>query len=90
MAFNRNKRSLCLDLKRERRAWRCCAGWWRAPTCSCRVLRPGAIAELGLDYPKASALNPKVVYCSITAFVHARASGRAAGLRSAHARRTAG
>jgi len=31
-------------------------------------LRPGAIAELGLDYAKATALNPRLVYCSITAF----------------------
>jgi len=67
MAFNRNKRSLCLDLKRD-------GGLEVLRRLVARAdvfvqsLRPGAIAELGLDYPKASALNPKVVYCSITAF----------------------
>jgi crotonobetainyl-CoA:carnitine CoA-transferase CaiB-like acyl-CoA transferase len=31
-------------------------------------LRAGAIAELGFDYPAASALNPRLIYCSITAY----------------------
>src|SRR5207245_313654 len=31
-------------------------------------LRAGAIAELGLDAPAARALNPRLVYCSITAY----------------------
>jgi len=67
MAFNRNKRSLCLDLKRD-------GGLEVLRRLVARAdvfvqsLRPGAIGELGLDYPKASALNPRIVYCSITAF----------------------
>ena len=31
-------------------------------------LRAGAIDELGLDLPRLAALNPRLVYCSITAF----------------------
>jgi crotonobetainyl-CoA:carnitine CoA-transferase CaiB-like acyl-CoA transferase len=31
-------------------------------------LRAGVIAELGLDFPAARALNPRLVYCSITAY----------------------
>jgi len=67
MAFNRNKRSLCLDLKRD-------GGLEVLRRLVARAdvfvqsLRPGAIGELGLDYPKASALNQRIVYCSITAF----------------------
>jgi crotonobetainyl-CoA:carnitine CoA-transferase CaiB-like acyl-CoA transferase len=67
MAFNRNKRSLCLDLKRD-------GGLEVLRRLVARAdvfvqsLRPGAIAELGLDYPRATALNARLVYCSVTAF----------------------
>lgn len=67
MAFNRNKRSLCLDLKRD-------GGLEVLRRLVARAdvfvqsLRAGAIAELGLDSPRATALNPRLVYCSITAF----------------------
>jgi crotonobetainyl-CoA:carnitine CoA-transferase CaiB-like acyl-CoA transferase len=67
MAFNRNKRSLALDLKREggldvlRRLVA------RADVLV-QSLRAGAIGELGLDYAAASALNPRLIYCSITAY----------------------
>ncbi|HET7339821.1 MAG TPA: CoA transferase [Methylomirabilota bacterium] len=67
MAFNRNKRSLGLDLKRE-------GGLEVLRRLVARAdvfvqsLRAGAIAELGLDYPAASALNSRLVYCSITAY----------------------
>ena len=67
MAFNRNKRSLALDLKRE-------GGLEVLRRLVARAdvfvqsLRAGAIAELGLDYPSASTLNPRLVYCSITAY----------------------
>ena len=67
MAFNRNKRSLCLDLKRD-------GGLEVLRRLVARAdvfvqsLRPGAVAELGLDHARAVALNPRLVYCSITAF----------------------
>ena len=67
MAFNRNKRSLALDLKRE-------GGLevLRRLVARCDVfvqsLRAGAIAELGLDFAATRVLNPRVVYCSITAY----------------------
>jgi crotonobetainyl-CoA:carnitine CoA-transferase CaiB-like acyl-CoA transferase len=67
MAFNRNKRSLALDLKRE-------GGLDVLRRLVARAdvfvqsLRPGAIGQLGLDFPKATTLNPRLVYCSITAF----------------------
>jgi crotonobetainyl-CoA:carnitine CoA-transferase CaiB-like acyl-CoA transferase len=67
MAFNRNKRSLALDLKRE-------GGLEVLRRLVARAdvfvqsLRPGAIGELGLDFARATALNARLVYCSITAF----------------------
>src|SRR5258705_5604832 len=67
MAFNRNKRSLCVDVKRD-------GGLEVLRRLVARAdvfvqsLRPGAIGELGLDYPKASARNTRLVYCSIIAF----------------------
>ncbi|HEX2436947.1 MAG TPA: CoA transferase [Methylomirabilota bacterium] len=67
LAFNRNKRSLALDLKREGglEVLRRLVG--RADVFV-QSLRAGAIAELGLDYPQASVLNPRLVYCSVTAY----------------------
>jgi crotonobetainyl-CoA:carnitine CoA-transferase CaiB-like acyl-CoA transferase len=67
MAFNRNKRSLALDLKRE-------GGLEVLRRLVARAdvfvqsLRPGAIGELGLDFARATKLNARLVYCSITAF----------------------
>ena len=67
MAFNRNKRSLALDLKRDGglEILRRLVG--RADVFV-QSLRAGAIAELGLDFAAARALNPRLVYCSITAY----------------------
>src|SRR5690349_4659862 len=67
MAFNRNKKSVALDLKRE-------GGIEILRRLVARAdifvqsLRAGAIDELGLDFAGATRLNPKLVYCSITAF----------------------
>ncbi|HEU5195686.1 MAG TPA: CoA transferase [Methylomirabilota bacterium] len=67
MAFNRNKRSLCLDLKRDGGLEVLRRLVVRADVLV-QSLRAGAIAELGLDYARATALNARLVYCSITAF----------------------
>jgi crotonobetainyl-CoA:carnitine CoA-transferase CaiB-like acyl-CoA transferase len=67
MAFNRNKKSLALDLKQE-------AGLTVLRRLVARAdvfvqsLRAGVIGSLGLDFAGATALNPRLVYCSITAF----------------------
>ena len=65
--FNRGKASVVLDLK--------------APADHARLIelvrgadvlvesnRPGVAARLGIDYPALSAINPRLVYCSISAF----------------------
>jgi crotonobetainyl-CoA:carnitine CoA-transferase CaiB-like acyl-CoA transferase len=67
MAFNRNKKSLALDLKQEAglTVLRRLVG--RADVFI-QSLRAGVIGELGLDFAGATALNPRLVYCSVTAF----------------------
>jgi len=67
MTVNRNKRSLAVDMKaREGRAIleRLVA---RADVLV-QSLRAGAVEELGLGWDDARRLNPRLVYCSITAF----------------------
>lgn len=67
MAMNRNKQSLALDLKDE-------AGLEILRRLVARSdvfvqsLRAGVVEELGLGVAAAHALNPRLVYCSITAF----------------------
>ncbi len=67
MAMNRNKKSLALDVKKD-------GGLqvlWRLVTRAdvfVQSLRAGAVAELGLDFEGATRVNPRLVYCAITAF----------------------
>ncbi|HUF94181.1 MAG TPA: CoA transferase, partial [Candidatus Limnocylindria bacterium] len=67
MAFNRNKKSIALDLKR--------AGGLdvlkrlvKRADVFVQSLRAGVVAEMSLDFAGAAAINPRLVYCSITAF----------------------
>jgi crotonobetainyl-CoA:carnitine CoA-transferase CaiB-like acyl-CoA transferase len=67
MSMNRNKKSLALDLKRD-------GGLDVLRRLVARAdvfvqsLRAGAAAELGLDFAGATAVNRRLVYCSITAY----------------------
>ncbi len=67
MAVNRNKRSLAVDMKAPegRAILERLAG--RADVLV-QSLRAGAIEELGLGWEQARRLNPRLVYCSVTAF----------------------
>src|SRR5207247_8908900 len=66
MAMNRNKKSLALDLKVD-------GGLEVLRRLIARAdvfvqsLRAGALGELGLDFAGAARINPRLVYCSITA-----------------------
>lgn len=65
--INRNKKSLCLDLKSAEGRDTVAA---LLPHCDVVVenFRPGVAARLGLDYGTLSALRPDLVYCSISGF----------------------
>jgi crotonobetainyl-CoA:carnitine CoA-transferase CaiB-like acyl-CoA transferase len=67
LAFNRNKKSLALDLKREGGVDVLKRLVQRADVFV-QSLRAGVIEELGLDFAAAAQLNPQLVYCSVTAF----------------------
>lgn len=66
--FNRNKRSLCLDLKSAEGA-----AVARELVGKADVLvenfRPGTLERLGFGYPALSAENPGLIYCSAKGFL---------------------
>lgn len=67
LTFNRNKKSVVIDLKTE-------AGrelFYDLVRVSDVVIdnfRPGVLERLEVDYPKLSSINPRLVQCSITGF----------------------
>jgi crotonobetainyl-CoA:carnitine CoA-transferase CaiB-like acyl-CoA transferase len=67
MSFNRSKRSLAVDMKAEDGRAILERLIQRADVLV-QSLRAGAIEELGLGWERVQALNPRLVYCSITAF----------------------
>lgn len=77
-SLNRNKRSVTLDLKNP-------ADNARARELATRAdvvvenNRPGVMARLGLDYASLAAINPALVYCSISAFGQDGPRSREAG-----------
>ncbi len=67
MLVNRNKSSIVLDLKNpeDREA---CRGLAREADVFIENFKPGTAARLGLGYEALAALNPRLVYCSISGF----------------------
>lgn len=67
MAQASNKRALALDLKTDggREAFRRLA---KTADVLVQNYRPGALDALGLGYDALSALNPRLIYCGISAF----------------------
>ena len=65
--LNRNKRGITVDIGRTP-AWRSCAGWSRDADVVVENFRPGVMDRHGLGYEDLRAINPRLVYCSITAF----------------------
>ncbi|TPG54260.1 CaiB/BaiF CoA transferase family protein [Sphingomonas glacialis] len=66
--FNRNKRSICLDLKSEQGialAKRLVAG----ADILVENFRPGTLARLGLGYEAMAETNPRLIYCSAKGFL---------------------
>src|SRR5262249_25157177 len=67
ISLNRNKKSLALGLKSPGGLEILHRLVGRADVFV-QSLRPGAIEKLGLDFAGASRVNPRIIYCSITAF----------------------
>ena len=67
IALNRNKKSIALDLKSPG-GLEILQRLVKRADVLVQSLRPGAIDELGLDFAGAVRLNPRLIYCSITAF----------------------
>jgi|SRR5581483_596752 len=69
LALNRSKKSVAIDLKTPDGAEAL-----RRLIASADVLienfRPGSLAQLGFGYAAASAINPRLIYCSITGYGH--------------------
>jgi len=67
LGVNRNKRSVALDL-REPKDQAAARELARRADVFIENFRPGGLARFGLDYPAVSAVNPGIVYASITGF----------------------
>lgn len=67
MTFNRNKRSLALDLKQAAGREICLRLAARADVFL-ENFKPGTAERLGLGYAQISVLNPRIIYCSISGF----------------------
>src|SRR6188508_1419566 len=65
--LNRGKKSLTLDLKSDADRERLKPLLARADVLV-EQFRPGVMARLGLGYEAVAAINPKLVYCSITGY----------------------
>src|SRR3972149_2456055 len=66
-ALGRNKRSIGLNLKDEaaRKVFYRLAETADVVT---EGFRPGVVKRLGVDYETAAAINPRVVYCSLSGY----------------------
>ena len=65
--LNRNKESLVLDLKAPK-GKEICLELLKKADVFVENFRPGTAARLGIGYETLKELNPKLVYCSISAF----------------------
>ncbi len=67
LAVNRNKRGMVLDLKQPRGA-----AILKKLVATADILienyRPGVARRLGVDYSTLAAINPRLIYCSISGF----------------------
>ena len=67
--LNRNKRAMRLDLKRPR-GREIFLSLAKSAGVVVESFRPGVVARLGVGYEAVCAVNPRVVYCSISGYGH--------------------
>lgn len=67
LAVNRNKRSLALDLKSPE-GLEICARLVKQADVVVESFGPGVAERLGIDYESLKAINPAVVYCSLSGY----------------------
>ena len=67
LSINRNKRSLTLNL-RSPKGKEVFLEMSKAADVVVENFTPGVVDRLGIDYESVKALNPKIVYCSISGF----------------------
>ncbi|MFC3040875.1 CaiB/BaiF CoA transferase family protein [Virgibacillus xinjiangensis] len=65
--LNRNKQSIALDLK-KREAVEVVKRLVQEYDIVIEQFRPGVMERLGLDYDKLKAVNPELIYCSLTGY----------------------
>jgi len=82
MAYNRNKKSLALNVQTEagQEILRTLA---RSSDVVVENLRPGAMAKIGLDYDGMKIINPRIIYAMISGF------GRLPGYQTEYSNRPA-
>ena len=67
LTLNRSKKSVALDLK-SRDGAEALRRLIKTADVLIENFRPGSLAELGFDYGAASAMNPRLIYCSISGY----------------------
>ena len=66
--YNRNKRSICLDLK-SARGKEAAIRLIKEADVLIENFRPGAMIKLGFGYDELSTINPGLIYCSLKGFL---------------------